>query len=253
MQRRTQADVVEQALKDLGGYATLGDLYQHIDTSQWGTETPRATIRRILQTDPKGRFFKIRPGVWGLAECQSQILHELGIDKGASEEKRKQFDHTYYQAVLLEIGNRLEYLTAVAQQDKSRVFAGKKLGEISTADGFPEFTYKTLVRKARSVDVIWFKEYSAGYLFPAAFFEIEHTTDFNRSLTKLGEFGFLTAKFCIVASKRREEEFQEALRQEVFRALRERVEFISYEQLEKDYEKVQGGQQLRLAKIIGAW
>lgn len=251
MRRRTQADIVEETLKELGGYATLSELYQRIDTSQWGTQTPRATIRRILQKDPKKRFVKIRPGLWGLARQHQTILRKLGIDEQASEKDKQQFDHTYYQAILLEIGNTLNYHTTVAYQDKSRVFAGKKLGEISSLGDFPKFTYEVLVRKARSVDVIWFKEYSDGCLFPALFFEIEHTTDFNRSLIKLGDFGFLAAKFCIVAARRREEEFHRTLRQEVFRLLRERVEFLAYEDLEKDYEKMQGSQQLRLARMVG--
>ncbi len=37
MRRRTQAGLVEQTLKELGGYATLNDLYQRIDASDWGT------------------------------------------------------------------------------------------------------------------------------------------------------------------------------------------------------------------------
>ncbi len=89
-------------------------------------------------------------------------------------------------------------------------------------------------------------------MFPFSFFEIEHTTDFNRSLIKLGDFGFLAAKFCIVAAKRREEEFHRTLGQEVFRFLRERVEFLAYEDLQKDYERTRESRCLRLARIVGA-
>lgn len=252
MRGQRQADIVEETLKQLGGYATLNDLYNRIDTSRWGTKTPRATIRRILQKDPQGRFFRIRPGLWGLAQQRDKILRKLRIDEEASPDEQQRFDHTYYQAILLEIGNALDYRTTVAYQDKSRIFAGRRLSEISSLSDFPRFTYEVLVRKARSVDVIWFKEYGDSCLFPALFFEIEHTTDFNRSLIKLGDFGFLAAKFCIVAARRREEEFRRTLRQEVFRPLRERVEFLTYEELEEDYEKMQGSRYLRLARIVGA-
>jgi hypothetical protein len=64
MRRQTQAGDVERALVELGGYATLADLYKRIPIQNWGTKTPFATVRRILQMD--SRFFRIRPGLWGL-------------------------------------------------------------------------------------------------------------------------------------------------------------------------------------------
>ncbi|MCX7924944.1 MAG: winged helix-turn-helix domain-containing protein [Fimbriimonadales bacterium] len=252
MRGQTQADIVEQALKKLGGFATLSDLYEHVDTKGWGTQTPHATIRRILQADPQGRFFRIRPGLWGLRQRRQQILRALKIDERATNEEKQQFDHTYYQAILLELGKELDCLTAVASQDKNRRFAGKKLSEIASIKKLPQFTYRDLVNTARSVDVIWFRRYGADHLFPVSFFEVEHTTNFHRSLIKFAEFGFLAAKFCIVASESRQEQFQRALGHEIFHVLRERVEFLSYEELEREYERIRDSKHLRLAKLVGA-
>jgi hypothetical protein len=97
MRRQTQADDVERALAALGGYATLADLYKRIPTQNWGTKTPFATVRRILQMDP--RFFRIRPGLWGLTAQRDRILDSLQIGAAASEEQQTAFDHTYYQGL----------------------------------------------------------------------------------------------------------------------------------------------------------
>ena len=251
MRRQTQADMVEATLRQLGGYATLKAIYEHTDASSWGTQTPRATIRRILQKDPRGRFFKIRPGLWGLTQQRKHILRKLKLTRSAGSQAQQQFDHTYYQAILLEIGNSLNYHTTVAHQDKNRVFVDRKLGEIASLRDIPHFTYEPLVREARNIDVIWFKEHSSNCLFPACFFEIEHTTDFNRSLLKFDEFGCFAAKFYIVANASREKRLRRTLSRRAFRHLQGIVEFLAYAELEDDYENLQNSQRLRLARLMG--
>ena len=52
-----QYEAVIQVMKSNGGYSTLGNLYQEvfkIEKVKWGTKTPFASIRRIVQDD---RFF----------------------------------------------------------------------------------------------------------------------------------------------------------------------------------------------------
>lgn len=52
-----QKEYVIQAMKSNGGYATFQQLNQMVDFSSWGTKTPFASIRRIVQTN--NEFFKI--------------------------------------------------------------------------------------------------------------------------------------------------------------------------------------------------
>ncbi|MCD8213437.1 MAG: hypothetical protein LUC34_05260, partial [Campylobacter sp.] len=59
----TQKDYIIDAMKQNGQTATLSQLYKLTDVSSWGTKTPFATIRRIVQTNKE--FFKIQPGFWG--------------------------------------------------------------------------------------------------------------------------------------------------------------------------------------------
>lgn len=152
-----QHEAVMQAMKDSGGYATLGHLYQTVldmPGCQWGTKTPFASIRRIVQRRPE--FFKIRPGLWGLASQRETIMRQLGEGEESSHEKIEEFNHSYYQGLLVEIGNLRGYQTFVAHQDKNKVFLSRKLSEVSTLQDIYAFTYESIVKRARTVDVIWF-------------------------------------------------------------------------------------------------
>ena len=64
-----QKERVVEALASLGGMATLFDLYYETDVSTWGSKTPFASIRWIVQTNKE--FYKIRAGPWGLCELAS--------------------------------------------------------------------------------------------------------------------------------------------------------------------------------------
>ena len=69
-----QYEAVIQAMKQSGGYATLGQLYQavpKIPDCIWETKTPFASIRRIVQTHDE--FFKIRPGLWALTSEKEKV------------------------------------------------------------------------------------------------------------------------------------------------------------------------------------
>jgi len=234
MRRQTQADDVERALVELGGYATLADLYKRIPTQNWGTKTPFATVRRILQMDP--RFFRIRPGLWGLTAQRDRILDSLQIGAAASEEQQTAFDHTYYQGLALMIGKLRGYEVFAPKPDRSKPFLGKPLGAQVTVQQFPRFTYDALCQRAQTVDVIWFHRREAG-LFPNTFFEIEHTTDFNNALIKFAEFQDFRVRFYIVARRERQGEFQKRIRASVFDAIRAWVKFVDCETLVRLYER----------------
>ena len=69
-----QREAVIFVMKENGGYATLGHLYEHalkVAGVEWKTKTPFASIRRIVQNDKY--FFKIKPGLWALNEFKDKI------------------------------------------------------------------------------------------------------------------------------------------------------------------------------------
>ena len=170
MKKITQEQQVIETVRREGGYATFRRLNEIVDCSTWKTKTPEASIRRIVQES--NMFFRIQPGLWALEECRDEVLRkfELKIGDKRSEE---QFSHGYYQGLLVEIGKFKHQKTYVPAQDQNRKFIDQRLGDISDTTELPSFTYEELLRKAKTIDVIWFNERN----MPSDFYEVEHTTD----------------------------------------------------------------------------
>ena len=217
-----QYEQVIEVMEKNGGFATLGFLNQNVDVSDWKTKTPFATIRRIVQDDRF--FFKIRPGLWALDKYRGQIEEKLHIGKVSGKEEEV-FDHTYYQGLLVEIGNIKGLETFVPNQDKNKSFLGKPLKEVATLNNIHDFSYQNVVQKAKTVDVVWFNHRG----FPSSFFEVEYTTDFQNSLLKFTALQDFYAKFYIVSHLGRKRNYQLKIALDVFRPLKERVEFIDYD------------------------
>jgi hypothetical protein len=120
-----QYEAVIAAMETLGGYATLGELYQKtlsLPNVTWGTKTPCATIRRIVQQRPE--IFKIRPGLWALETFRNKLPAPLLATKETRTKSKEVqlFDHTYYQGLLVQIGNAQQFKTYVPAQDKNSLF-----------------------------------------------------------------------------------------------------------------------------------
>lgn len=228
----TQHEQVIEALENNGGYATLGKLYQLIDFSSWGTKTPHASVRRIVQE--RSEVFKIKPGLWALEsyrdELPPQILPKENTPKDAVEE----YDHAYYQGLLIEIGNMRKLETYVPAQDKNKPFLDKKLVDVAHSTQCPLFTYDEIVRRARTIDVIWFNERG----FPSSVFEVEHSTDFQNSLLKFVELQDFNIEFRVVADSARKGLFDDKLTQSAFKPIAERVLFRDYNYVSNWHQKL---------------
>ena len=99
-----QHEAVILAMKQNGGYATFGQLYQaapKIAGSKWGTKTPFASIRRIVQQHDD--FFKIRPGLWALTSEKERVLRLFSGEE--AKPKEREYSHYFYQGLVAEIGN----------------------------------------------------------------------------------------------------------------------------------------------------
>jgi hypothetical protein len=223
-----QHEAVIQAMREGGGYATLGHLYRtatRIPGSNWGTKTPFASIRRIVQEHEE--FFKIRPGLWALASERDAVLAKLALGAKADPRHTEEFNHSYYQGLLVEVGNLKDYETFVPPQDKNRRFLGRRLAEVATLKDLHGFTYDSLLRRAKTVDVSWFN----GRKFPEAFFEVEHSTEMRNSLLKFKDFEDFRIKYYIVADVKRQREFEDRISSPTFSSIRDGVKFLSYEKL----------------------
>lgn len=225
----TQEQQVIETMRELGGYATFRRLNATVDFSSWKTKTPEASVRRIVQNSR--HIFRIQPGLWALEECREEVLKlfELKIGDAQSEEL---FTHGYYQGLLVEIGKFKHKTTYVPAQDKNRLFIGKKLSELTDTTEIPTFTYDGLLKRARTVDVIWFNE----RMMPSAFYEVEHTTDIKNSLSKFYELQDFQAGFYIVANISRKKEFEDKLHVSLFSPIEKRVEFLDYNKVVAQHE-----------------
>jgi len=220
----TQTQQVIEVMRELGGYATFGKLNQSIDFSEWKTKTPEASVRRIVQNSPE--IFKIRPGLWALKEYEDVILKRFKLNEN-QEKTTKDFNHSYYQGLTVEIGNLRNLKTFIPNQDKNKLFLDKPLKEVANVHEMYHFTYPELIRLAKTIDVVWFNE----RLMPYAFFEIEHTTDIQNSLLKFYELQDFNAEFNIVADDYRFDKFNALINRSMFKPIKERVKFKSYNTL----------------------
>ncbi len=232
-----QYEAVLLTMEKLGGIATLGQLNQEvmkISDCEWKTKTPFASIRRIVQQT--NGIYKIKPGLWAL-ESHRKDLESKGFlvetEKNKNSEEIKQFNHYYYQGLLLNIGNLRGKNTFVPNQDKNRYFTNETLGQIRTLQELPKFSYETLIQRSSTIDVIWFNKRN----MPDSFFEVEHSTDIQNSLLKFDDLIDFSARMYIVADLARKDEYEKKIKYSAFTELvqNNRVRFLSYNELEKYY------------------
>lgn len=221
-----QYEAVIKAMQDNGGYATLSLLYQRvlkIEGCAWKTKTPFASIRRIVQDERF--FFKILPGLWALKACKDKLPPEILPARNQPKAKQEEYTHSYYQGLLVELGNLKRYKTFVTNQDKNKLYLGKKLCDITTMPDIYRFSYDHLVQTAKMIDVSWFNERN----MPTSLFEIEYSTPMLNSLLKFVELQDFCTYFRIVADETRRREFTTKLSLEAFRPISKRVDFWSYD------------------------
>lgn len=230
-----QYEAVIKIMQDNGGYATLGYLNQtvlKVDGCEWKTKTPFASIRRIVQD--KRFFFKIRPGLWALKEYKDNLPPDILPKNESSDEKKAEYSHTYYQGLLVEIGNLRKFGTFVPNQDKNKTYLGKKLGAFATITDIYSFSYDRIVRIAKTIDVAWFNDRQ----MPSDFFEVEHSTPIQSSLLKFVELQDFNTDFYIVANEVRRREFQMKLSLAAFRPIQKRLVFWNYDDVAELHSKM---------------
>lgn len=233
-----QWEAVVQTIEKLWWIATLGQINHHIfgiKDCEWKTQTPFASIRRIVQTTPK-EIYKIKPWLYWLLKYKKKneakwIIVET--EKNKNSKDIELFDHSYYQWLLVELWNIRDFMTYIPAQDQNKIFLNKKLSDIVSINQMYQFWYEELIRRAKTIDVIWFNNRK----MPSHFYEVEHSTDIQNSLLKFTELQDFNCWFTIVADKVRKKEYETKLSQVAFDSNRTRVDFLSYDNLETFYTK----------------
>ena len=236
-----QYEAVIETMKRLGGCATLGQLNQEvfkIEDCKWKTKTPFASIRRIVQQNKE--FYRIRPGLWALKEFRHQLEANGIMEVTANNTDSTatiELTHSYFQGLLLYLGNMKKFSTYVPAQDRNRKCGNVKLADIASLEGVPPFSYQALVNRSKTIDVMWFKEnvLSDDILMPNCMFEVEHSTDIQNSLLKFSDLQNFNTQMVIVADIKRKEEFEKKMRHDCFQNIQKRVIFQSYDQVLNAY------------------
>ena len=227
---------VVAALDELGGIATLTQLNRYLlapggDATKWATKTPEATIRRIVRNTPD-YIHVLKLGLYCLQRLATTFEKDYALpQEGDVPVNAAEHNHWYYQGLLLEIGNARNYKTYLPSQDRNRTFGYHKLGDVCDVTRLPNFGYPGFLRRARTVDVIWFNRRD----MPAAMFEVELSTDMLNSLTKFNELRDFYTQLNIVAPAHRKAHFEDRVKMDTFHEIRGRVKFVSIGELEEKY------------------
>lgn len=231
-----QHEAVILTLEKLGGMATLGQLYHEVfklSDCEWGTKTPFASIRRIVQIRPE--ILKIKPGLYALTRKRDELEANGFVAKNGKNQDPEEIqnsDHTYYQGLLLLLGKMKGFDCWSPNQDKKKQFLNSSLESLRTLQTLPSFSHPTIVKRSRTIDVIWFNRRE----MPSRFFEIEHSTDIQNSLLKFNDLRDFHTQMFIVSDLHKRKEFESKIRYSSFYDIRERVKFLSFDWLVKEYE-----------------
>lgn len=71
---------------------------------------------------------------------------------------------------------------------------------------------------------------------PSSFFEVEHSTDIQNSLLKFNDLQDFFVRMIIVADKSRKTEYENKIKYASFTNIQDRIKFLDYEALSKQYE-----------------
>lgn len=229
----TYSEAIEQVMLKNGYFAPLKLIYKNIwnykDKSEVKGKTPDMTIQEKVQRDK--RFTRIGLGVYALTDYLDKLPKiELPKTEKAVQERK----HATIQGMLLEIGNHQKDISDTYTNDKKWMFENKTLGSLATLQKVPDFTFKHIIDDSVTfADVIWFNERQ----FPQVIFEVEHSTDFRDAFIKFMELQDFQTRFYCVSDANRREKFEREKNKSAFAPLNQRVQFLTYEEVENDYDR----------------
>jgi len=197
----------------------------------------KKTLRGVLYREVRrGRYQRIGLGVFALPKYAQQQQHSAY--KAAAQRvsyqtylSKQQDIHGAIQGMLLEIGNYLGYLTYTS--DKNRTFDGKPLSSLCELSTVPNFSYPEIVQITSQRDVVWFSKDPRP--FPKYIYDVENTTDFERSMRRMYNMREINSRFVLVADEQKRSCFERMLQQDPFNEIASRYTFRSYEQVVRFY------------------
>ena len=157
-------------------------------------------------------------------ESKKEYVRSFFSISEKEEDIHHEYSHSYYQGLIVEIGNFRDFQTYVPSQDKNKKFGNDSLSTKTTLPKMLDFTYLNIIHRAQTIDVSWFNARN----FPDSFFEIEHSTNITNSLLKFLDLVDFRVKYHIVADSLRKKEYDERIRNSIYDPIRQFIRFWDY-------------------------
>ena len=223
------------------GVLTLREIYMYVESDEnnpFNQKSYKSNIRCFLQRETE-IYLRIKPGLYGLQEYKDKFTKEIldSIQESNLSYFDRKTEHAQFQANLIYIGKKLGFETYIFSQDKTRkIDDNKRLKDIVDTITMPQFTYKDVINKIKTIDVIWFdgiKVNEEYYKYPKVVFEVEHSTDIKKSLDKFILLKPFNIQYMyIVAPKTREDTFNKIIKSKDYESIRDKIMFLKYEDVE---------------------
>lgn len=225
----TKVEAIKKVLEEFNGVATLEQIYDNIEkyypkakvSIKW-----KAGIRGVINREiyKEKNFKRIGIGIYALKEYEEIPKPEI---------KDKQRMHPYIEGICLELGNLKGYKTYTP--DKTAIFKGIKLNDLSTQKEIPQFTYKEIINEVKKIDVIWFNQ--KGLMFPQKIFEIVDSANtlidaLHRSCQLLN----FNVDFYIIAPMKYKEKFENKINLQPYVDFQQRYKFRDYNKIIEIHE-----------------
>ncbi len=224
----TWKDIVADALRQLGGEATLETLTECLANSPQRprTATWEATVRRVVR---QYRIFEPFRSSSGRAAYRLVEFGQLPpvVDGAAND------PHGEQQGLLLHIGRLCGYETYTNATDRTiRSMGAIPIHSFATVRNDSASISGLPLSRMRDVDVMWLSEDDEG-LYPRYAFEVEHSTKVKSGLLRLLKIPkrFQTGLYIIGQGDEEEHLFERYMSQSPFRQYRERFRFHRYEEV----------------------
>ena len=229
----TKVQALINLMQDNGGLASWQYIYDNIEKYYQGITSSKewqAGLRGVLYREIRNgvNFKKVGLGLFGLADYNVQ-REEEEIKKDTVRM------HSYMEGVMIEMGNYDKYDTY--SPDISAYFQKNvKIGDITSMQTIPNFTYSEITDIAKRIDVIYFN-HTKGYQFPMVAVEVvDSIGTLDGSLSRLYQLKHFKVKFVVITPQHHFNKIERALQREPYSLERERFIIQDYDTVLRSYK-----------------
>lgn len=229
----TKVGAIRRLMEENGGVASWKYIYDNIEKYYPGIKSSKewqAGIRGVLYREIKDNrsFQKLGFGTFALLEYEQ----EKQIRKIKKDKVRM---HSYIEGIMVELGNYEKFDTHCA--DPSAEFQENiSINQLTTIEDFPEFTYPSITKIAKRIDVVWFNK--KGYKFPKRVIEVVDTIGtLGDSLQRMYQLKEFDTEFVVLHPESHKQKIERMIEREPYSILKNRFVVKNYDEIINYYNK----------------